>query len=107
MLELSPWLADYVLAFRLLVVYPPYRTSKRKLALVFAIPTIAMLIRLSAIATYYCLWNRDLKTQGGVVQVISHTDYRHTPWSSIDWFSRIFVNGCVYIYIIVFPLVPV
>lgn len=87
---LAPWLAELVLAFRLLVVYPPRRTSARKLILVFAFPVAAKIVRLACVANYYHRFITVSQKSGTPLQAAQAGNYRHSPYTITEFFLQIF-----------------
>ncbi|EKM52434.1 uncharacterized protein PHACADRAFT_100589 [Phanerochaete carnosa HHB-10118-sp] len=89
---LAPWLAELVLALRLLVVFPPSQTSWRKLAAVFAFPVAVKIVRLACVITYFHNWIRETDSAANPLQAAETVDYKHSPYTKVDWFLQIFDN---------------
>ncbi|EKM48940.1 uncharacterized protein PHACADRAFT_202207 [Phanerochaete carnosa HHB-10118-sp] len=89
---IAPWFADLVLALRLLVVFPPSQTPKAKLAAVFAFPITVKIVRLSCVIAYYHTWDKETEHAGSALQAAETVDYRHSPYTKVEWFLQIFDN---------------
>ncbi|EKM54747.1 uncharacterized protein PHACADRAFT_97703 [Phanerochaete carnosa HHB-10118-sp] len=90
---IAPWLAELVLALRLLIVFPPSQTPKAKLAAVFAFPVAVKIVRLSCLIVYYHHWIRETDHAASGLQAAETVDYRHSPYSKVEWFLQIFDNS--------------
>lgn len=82
------WFTDLVLAFRLLVIYPPRRTAKWKLAAVFAFPVLGKAVRVACAVAWYLRFRQQ--TQHINPAVASQIPgYRGSTFAVMEWFFHI------------------
>ena len=92
--QIIPWLADIILACRLLVVFPPRTTPKRKLLALFAFPVIVKSIRLAAVIVFFQGFQTKLRgARGNPLQLLLQYGYHNSPWTKVEWFLEIFDTG--------------
>lgn len=92
MYTFAPWLTELVLLLRLLVIYPPRRTSKKTLALVFTFPVLVKLVRMACLIVYFHTYVQNTENVPVASRAAESGNFRATPYSKIEWFLQIFDN---------------
>lgn len=90
---LSPWIAELVLAYRLVAVYPPKRTSWWKLVAVFACPVIFKCARLGCMIAFWRVCFRETAHAANALVAAERLDWGRLPYSRAELFLQIFDNA--------------
>ena len=88
----APWLTELVLLLRLLVIYPPGRTSKKMLALVFTFPILVKLVRMTCLIVYLHTYVRETEHNPLAWRSADNSNFRSTPYTDVERFLQIFDN---------------
>ncbi|GJE92706.1 hypothetical protein PsYK624_088620 [Phanerochaete sordida] len=92
-LPLAPWIAELVLAYRLVVVFPPARTPRWKLAAIFAFPVAVKLARLGCNIAFWRVWFREVEHSPSPLMAVEDIGLRNFLYSRAELFLQIFDNG--------------
>ena len=88
----APWLSEFVLTLRLLAVFPPSRTPRKTLALVFAFPVIIKLVRFVVLIMFIRHFVGEMKGYAVIYEAVMAVDYRHIIYVQLEWYLQIFDN---------------
>ncbi|GJE92697.1 hypothetical protein PsYK624_088530 [Phanerochaete sordida] len=90
---LSPWIAELVLAYRLVAVFPPRRTPLWKLAAVFAYPVTIKCVRLGCMIAFWRVCFRETAHAANALVAAESLDWGKYPYSRAELFLQIFDNA--------------
>ena len=94
--QLAPWLAELILACRLLAVFPYRSTPRLTFIAIFAFPVIVKSLRLFSVIAYFVDYGRKyVDASGNAYEDALQHGFRDSPWAKMDWILQIFDNAYV------------
>jgi hypothetical protein len=88
----GPLLTDCILLLRVVAVYPPSITPRRKFGCIIAFPMLAKAVRFASYVMFYIEAARSADKPVGNYGIASTLLWNHIPWAKVELFMAVFDN---------------